>query len=488
MNKTNYLLKNMGILTISNFSSKILVFLLVPLYTSVLTTAEYGSYDLAISTATLLYPILTLNIVDAVMRFSMDKEYSNEKIASIGMRFVSISIIVFGLGMFILYRFALWPDIHGLELMVFFYYVSYVFNQFLVQFAKGLERVKDMGAAGVISTIITLATNMLFLLVFKWGLTGFFLANILAQALSAIYLVVRIKFFKFITDLRIDKELTKNMLIYCVPLIATVVGWWVNSTADKYVVAYMVGVSANGILSVSYKIPQIINTLQGIFTQAWQISAIKEYGEKDTAKFYGNTFTIINVLMCAACSWLILWTKPLARILYAKDFYAAWEYVPFLLIASVLNCASGLLGPILSAQNNSKSMMWSALIGAVSNIILNIAFVQIVGIQGATIATAICSYIIYVVRKIAVGKEITIEHYATIPITWLLLFVQAAVEIYVGIWWLEIIIMIILLVINASTLKKLITGSKSAVEKIKCKMKKIYGREKENENSSFNTN
>ncbi|HAQ8217931.1 TPA: oligosaccharide flippase family protein, partial [Enterococcus faecium] len=54
MSKTKYLIKNMGILTISNFSSKILVFLLVPLYTSVLSTTEYGTYDLTISTATLL--------------------------------------------------------------------------------------------------------------------------------------------------------------------------------------------------------------------------------------------------------------------------------------------------------------------------------------------------------------------------------------------------------------------------------------------------
>ena len=76
MKKSEYLLKNMGILTLSNFASKILVFLLVPIYTSILSTEEYGSYDLAVSTATLLFPILTLNIVDAVMRFSMDKDYS----------------------------------------------------------------------------------------------------------------------------------------------------------------------------------------------------------------------------------------------------------------------------------------------------------------------------------------------------------------------------------------------------------------------------
>lgn len=471
MKKSEYLLKNMGILTLSNFASKILVFLLVPIYTSILSTEEYGSYDLAVSTATLLFPILTLNIVDAVMRFSMDKDYSKEKIACVGMKFVSFSVILFGIGMFILDRFLLWPDIHGLELFVFLYYSSYAFNQFLIQFAKGLEKVKDMGVAGVISTIITLVANILFLLVFNWGLTGFFFANILAQALSAFYLMARVKLFRFITNLKIDRKVTKEMLIYCVPLIATTVGWWINSTADRYVVTFMIGVSANGLLSVSYKIPQIINTLQSIFIQAWQISAIKEYGDKDTYTFYGNTFSIINILMCIVCSWLILLTKPIARILYAKDFLSAWRYVPFLLIASVLNCASGLLGPILSAKKNSKAMMWSAFIGAGVNIILNIVLAYIIGIQGATIATVISSYIVYVVRKIAARKDIIIEYYATILLTWGLLFVQATVEIYVSKWWIEGFIMIILFNINIPTLKKLKITMSDVFDSIKFKWK-----------------
>ena len=188
MKRSKYLMKNMGILTISNFSSKILVFLLVPLYTSVLSTVEYGFYDLAVSIATLLYPILTLNIVDAVMRFSMDQTCDKKNVASIGMKFVSISILLFGLGMYILHSSKLWPDINRLELYIFFYFISYVLNQFLIQFSKGLEKVIDMGAAGIISTAVTIIANVLFLLVFKWGLVGFFFANILAQAVSAVYL------------------------------------------------------------------------------------------------------------------------------------------------------------------------------------------------------------------------------------------------------------------------------------------------------------
>lgn len=456
MSKSSYLIKNMGILTISNFSSKILVFLLVPLYTSVLSTKEYGTYDLAVSTATLLYPILTLNIVDAVMRFLMDKESDKNAIAFIGMKYVSISSVLFAIFMIVIYITNIWSDINGLEGYILAYYISYVFNQFFIQFAKGLEKVKDMGIAGVLSTIVTIVANLFFLLIVKWGLDGFFLASIIAQMVSAIYLFFRTELYNYLELKRHSITLQKEMIIYSVPLIATVVGWWVNSCADKYVVTFILGVSANGLLSISYKIPQIINTIQGIFVQAWQISAIKEYGNSDTNEFYGKIFTIINLIMCIICSLLIFMTRPLAHILYAKDFYEAWKYVPFLLVSSVLNCASGLLGPILSAKKDSKAMMWSAIIGASVNIIMNIVFVNLIGIQGATFATVVCSYIIYTIRKMAVGNDIHIQNYSCILLTWLLLMIQSLIESYMLNYFLETLIIFIIIFINYNSIKSML--------------------------------
>ena len=121
----------------------------------------------------------------------------------------------------------------------------------------------------------------------------------------------------------------------------------------------------------------------------------------------------------------------------------------------MLNCASGLLGPILAAKKDSKAMMWSAIIGAATNIVMNIILVYLMGIQGATIATVICSYIIYAVRKRAVGKDIWIKDYFIIIVTWLLLFVQAFVESYLSIVPIEIAIMAILIVINVKELKRI---------------------------------
>ena len=78
------LLKNSVLLIMGNFSSKLLVFLLVPFYTAVLTTEEYGISDLLVTTSNLVYPVLTLMISTAVLRFSMDKDCDLKQILSIG--------------------------------------------------------------------------------------------------------------------------------------------------------------------------------------------------------------------------------------------------------------------------------------------------------------------------------------------------------------------------------------------------------------------
>ena len=86
MKKYKSLLKNIGFLTISNFGSKILVLFLIPLYTSILSTSQYGTFDLYSTTLSLIAPVLTLNIVHATMRFCLDGKYNKEVVIRIGIK------------------------------------------------------------------------------------------------------------------------------------------------------------------------------------------------------------------------------------------------------------------------------------------------------------------------------------------------------------------------------------------------------------------
>lgn len=459
--KYKYLIKNTTILTISNFSSKLLSFFLVPLYTGVLTTTEYGIYDLIVSSVSLLLPILTLNITEAVMRFLMDKQISKIDVASIGLRYVIIGCFLFTAIVVIIQKFHLISQINGLELYIILYMISITLGQFFMQLAKGLEHILDMGIAGILSTIISLSLNIYLLIYIKMGFKGFFIASIVTQFLQILYYFIRLKAWQLFKLNKRTKLLPKEMVCYSAPLIFTMIGWWANSAADKYIITLYCGVSANGLLAIAYKIPVILQTLKNIFIQAWQISAIKEI--KNGNEFYEKMFVFFNMLTTISSSIIILLTKPLASFLFAKDFYSAWQYIPYLLIGSVFNGAAGFLGPIFSANKNSRILAKSAIYATIINIILNFILAYYFKIQGAIIATAISAYVMFYIRIKGIKDMFNSNIYIITYISWLLLITQATIEIYIDNYILEIIILLLLLILHKNQLSMLLIKTKEHI-------------------------
>ena len=59
-NKYKNLISNTVIFAIGSFGSKMMMFLLVPLYTGVLATSEYGVATLLADTANMILPVVTI--------------------------------------------------------------------------------------------------------------------------------------------------------------------------------------------------------------------------------------------------------------------------------------------------------------------------------------------------------------------------------------------------------------------------------------------
>lgn len=397
-NKYKELFKNTGVLAIGSFSSKVLVFLLVPLYTSILSTGEYGFYDLVYTTIQLLVPILTLDVTDSVLRFTMDKKYDNNKLVRIDLKYLFIGTVTFVVSLVALIFFNINSNTTEYWFYILLYYISYMVNQYLNQFAKGIDKVKEIAISGVISTVVTVTLCALLLIVIPLGLDGFFISYIAGQTVSALYLLVKTKISHFINRKRTDKALEKEVVKYSAPLILNNIGWWMNNTSDKYVITFMSGVETNGLLSVAYKIPSILSVFVQLFTQAWQISAIKEYGEKKDNKFYNNVFKYMNCCLFFAAVFLIALTKWIAHFLFQGDFFSAWTYVPFLVLSSVFTASSGYMAGILSASYNTKPVAISTIVGGVTNIVLNFLLIYTMGNIGVTVATAISSFLIFYIR------------------------------------------------------------------------------------------
>ena len=84
MHKYKVLLINIGLFTLNTVSTKLITFLLVPLYTFFLTTVQYGITDMSLTVASLIAPIVTLSIGDAVTRYIIDDSADQMHYISIG--------------------------------------------------------------------------------------------------------------------------------------------------------------------------------------------------------------------------------------------------------------------------------------------------------------------------------------------------------------------------------------------------------------------
>ncbi|MEE5260196.1 oligosaccharide flippase family protein, partial [Streptococcus pneumoniae] len=428
MSKYKELAKNTGIFALANFSSKILIFLLVPIYTRVLTTTEYGFYDLVYTTIQLFVPILTLNISEAVMRFLMKDGVSKKSVFSIAVLDIFIGSIAFALLLLVNNLFSLSDLISQYSIYIFVIVVFYTLNNFLIQFSKGIDKIGVTAISGVISTAVMLAMNVILLVVFDWGLLGFFIANVCGYVIPCIYIVSRLRLWELF-EIKIDKKLQWEMVYYALPLVLNILSWWVNNTSDRYIVTAIVGIQASAIISVAYKIPQILSTISAIFIQSWQISAIKIQEDKSDTTFVSNMLLYYNALLLIIASGIILFVKPISNILFGISFYSAWELVPFLIISSLFNAISGCIGAIMGAKMDTHNIAKSALVGMIANIILNIVLTFLMGPQGITISTLIASFLIFYMRKDSV-KEINSETYRAIYLSWILLVVEACLLIY----------------------------------------------------------
>ena len=424
--KYQYLAGNIALFSVSNFVSKILVFLLVPLYTDVLTTYEYGIADVMQVTLLLLVPALTFNMGEAALRFGIEYADRRGSILKTGLSYV-LRADGLTVGLCII-SFAFVPqEIKWFILLFAILFIANSLFEFLVLFFQGCEAVPIVVIGSVCSTVVMIAGNIVFLLVVKIGLNGYIYSQILAYALASVVMLAIGKGAGVVRDLKEDTALKTEMLAYGTPLIAYSTGSWINNAADRYIVLAVCGAAVNGVYGVAYKIPAILMVFQRIFAQAWQMSATKSYKDDKSSEFFTQMYRTYNSFMVTGCAVLILFVEPIAKFMFRKDFYEAWIYVPPLLISVIFGALTGFLGSICLAHKDSKSMGIATSIGAVANVAMNLAFVPYFGAMGAAVATAVSYAIMFTFAYVFVRKYVIIENSILVDVLAYLILIAISV-------------------------------------------------------------
>ena len=143
------------------------------------------------------------------MRFSLDEHAQTDKIVSVGLVF-AISSVIFGSISFVVLSF--FPQITIRGWIVYLYCVLQGLYQTASCNLRGQEKLLQYAIANIISSLLAAILNILFLIVFKLGINGYFLAYIISFCISCVYCIIAGGLVKTLRRFSLDKALMKDMV------------------------------------------------------------------------------------------------------------------------------------------------------------------------------------------------------------------------------------------------------------------------------------
>lgn len=411
MDKYKKLASNTIVFAIGTFSSKLLTVILTAFYTRVMADGDFGGATLIQNAVNILVPIVTLSVDSAALRFSIDKSTDKKAVLTTG-----IVTDFVGFGIFLLFApFVAKIQINDFNLgqyviVLYLMLIGSSLRQLFQQFVRGLGYVKIYAIDGVIATATSACATFLYLGVFKWSVNGFILAIFTSDMLSVLFLFFTTKLWRYIDFKKgLQKATAFSMLKYCVPLIPTVILWWIINVSDQYMVTFFNGVALSGIYTAAYKIPNFVIIFSAIFINAWQLSAVDEYNNNGNSRFFSNIFKVYSGALIVAGALLITFSRIITSIYLGEVYYESWHYVPILVIATTFSCLVNFYASVYMAKKKSMLSMMTAGIGAVVNIVLNLVLIPKMAAYGAALATAISFAVVFVVRALNTKQFVNIK-------------------------------------------------------------------------------
>lgn len=401
-NKSQSLAKGMLIYAIGNFGTKILSFLIVPLYTFYISTEDMGVYDLLLSTVQLLCPLVTMQIADAAYSWIIrGKEKAGDCIAS------SMTLLGFNT----LVAVVVTSLVHWIHPIPYFWQflllmVSYNALSVIQKLLRGLKNQRLFAISGITYTAIFLILNVVQICVLKKGvgslLTSAFIANVLTIGLIFVLEKrIRTSFFK-----RPRLGLIKAMLVFAIPLIPNQLSWWVINSSDRYIITAFLGLSATGVFAIAHKFPSILQLVLSLFTTSWQDLAVADRDKPDG--FYADVFHRLYVIAFTLLLPVIPATRLAIHWFMDPSYHDAADYVAFLYLGTVFQAFSSFYGVGYLRGKDTKQACATSIYGALINIAVHVALVKFIGLQAASLSTFLGFGVMWLIRERQNRRELNI--------------------------------------------------------------------------------
>ncbi len=403
LEKIKELTKDTAIYGISTIVGRFIGFILVPFYTNVINTSDFGIYSNVYAYIAFLNVIFIYGMDASFMKYaSLIKPSERKDVFSTPFWFITVSTILFSIILLLFkapFRSVMEIPSDFSKLYNYLILILFLDTIALVPFARlRLERRAGKFAAIKLGNIIlNLGLNLYLILVLKMGIEAIFISNLIASLFSFVALLPDI--LKNI-KLKIDKEILIKMLKFGIPYLPGSLAAMMVQVIDRPVVLALTDASTLGIYQANYKLGIFMMLIVSMFNYAWQPFFLNNAKEKNAKELFSKIFTLFLLFTSLIWIFLSLFIDDFARFkilhgitIIGKDYLGGLVIVPVVLLGYLFN---GLFVNFTAGIYIKEKTKYFPIVtgsGAAINVVVNFLLIPQIGIMGAAIAT-LASYMV----------------------------------------------------------------------------------------------
>jgi O-antigen/teichoic acid export membrane protein len=390
--------KDSIIYSISGILSRGISLLLLPVYTRIFGTADYGLLDYLVVMGSLVAVTVALEITQGMARYYASSKDEDEKkeYGSTTLLFTIIAYVLFLLIVFI-FRFSitsllLGPSIN--EWITVLAATSFVFNGIVYAIQNQLRwNLASMQNAklSLVTTLGTIVFTFLFVVGLQLGVMGALMAQIIASILAV---GIGYHWIRHSFVLRISGSKLKQMLRFSLPLVPSSLGVVAALYVDRMVVKQLLTMGDLGVFGVGYRIASIVGLLMMGFQSSLGPLIYAHHHEENTPQSLAYIFRIFVTLALLFYSFLSLFSVEIVTVIAPVAYRGAAAIVPPM-VFGVLLWQMYIFAPGLNLAKKTGTVGVLNIAAAVLNLMLNYVFIPSLGIVGAGLATFLSSALIF---------------------------------------------------------------------------------------------
>lgn len=404
-------IRQTSVYSLGNISTKLVGFIMLPLYTAHLSTEEYGILAILQAIMQILIGVFGLNLPTAMMRWYAP-EKDPEKQKSIVFTTLLSTLFVAVLLSVVLIPFSKQFAIEIFENSNFTIYFVFLFLAVSVGIVNNvplnLIRLKERSGFYITLTILKFTLiilfNIYFVVYLKIGVEGIIISELIGHFFVVIFTIpMMIKN----SILKINLTVLFEMIKYGAPLVFSTVFTFVLTLGDRFIIKYFYGDSSVGIYSLGHKIASVINML---ILQSFQLGflpiAYKKLSDPNAKRYFSKVLTYYTLILVYAALVISMFGKELIKLLALNgEYWISFIVVPLISFAFVLK---GIQYTFALSFHYAKRTSYNAIIvvvTAIINILLNIYFIQKFDFPGAAVSLLI-SVLIMMILSYFFGQKI----------------------------------------------------------------------------------